>query len=381
MISREKHLLTQLVAFPTVSLQPNLGLIEFVRDLLMENGIQSNLIFDASRTRANLYASTGPLERPGILLSGHTDVVPAGETSWHSPPFDLTARDGKLFGRGTADMKGFIACAVLALIDASKKALREPLHLALSYDEEIGCIGIRSLIDLLEAAPVRPRLCLVGEPTSMRIATGHKGKTAMRAVCHGSHGHSALAPLYTNALHLGSDLVRSIRALQEAVADTGTRDNAYDVPYSTLHVGLMQGGKALNIVPSSCEIAFEIRNLPEDDPKVWIQAIRDKAERIGMETTGKRCIDIEITNAYPGLATSPTSPAVGFVDSLFPRANSKCKVPFGTEGGLFSTRLQTPTLVCGPGSIDDAHKPNEFVEIEQLRQCSAFLHRLVASLS
>ena len=224
------------------------------------------MVSDATGAKANLYATIGPADRPGVMLSGHTDVVPVDGQAWTHPPFALTRRDGRLYGRGAADMKGFVACALAAALRAARRRLRAPLHLALSYDEEVGCIGVRRLIDVLAEAPVRPAFCIVGEPTSMAVATGHKGKTALRATCVGREAHSALAPLAVNALHLGCDLVAAIRARQAEIAASGARDGDYDVPYTTLHVGRMSGGTALNIVPNRCEVEFEIRNLAADDP-------------------------------------------------------------------------------------------------------------------
>ncbi len=208
-----EEILAQLVGFDTVSFKPNMPLIHWVGSLLRDAGIDSTVIADASGHKANLYATVGPGDRGGVLLSGHTDVVPVDGQAWTRPPFALTAADGRLFGRGTADMKGFVACALSAMISASKQELTMPLHLALSHDEEVGCIGVHSLIDMLSAAPFRPRMCIVGEPTSMQVATGHKGKIGMRAVFTGREGHSALAPLAVNALHMGADFINEVRAL------------------------------------------------------------------------------------------------------------------------------------------------------------------------
>ena len=376
-------LLARLVAFDTVTLQPNLALIEAVRELLAAHGIASTLVRSEDGTRANLHASVGPADVPGVLLSGHTDVVPAAGQAWTVPPFALTERDGLLYGRGTADMKGFVACAVNAMLRASGRPLRRPLQLALSYDEEIGCVGVRRLLEVMETAPVRPALCIVGEPTSMQIATGHKGKMALRAVCQGLEGHSALAPRALNAIHLACDLVGAMRALQDALRARGARDPAYDVPYATVHAGCIHGGRALNIVPNECTVDFEIRHLAQDDPDALLAPLRQAADGIREQARRQAPaadIRIETVNAYPGLDTHPASEAVRFVESLLPAGTGRTKVAFGTEGGLFTRHLDVPVVVCGPGSIVQAHKPDEYVSRAQLAECDAFMERLAAAL-
>ena len=376
-------LLARLVAFDTVTLQPNLALIEAVRELLAAHGIASTLVRSEDGTRANLHASVGPADVPGALLSGHTDVVPAAGQAWTVPPFALTERDGLLYGRGTADMKGFVACAVNAMLRASGRPLRRPLQLALSYDEEIGCVGVRRLLEVMETAPVRPALCIVGEPTSMQIATGHKGKMALRAVCQGLEGHSALAPRALNAIHLACDLVGAMRALQDALRARGARDPAYDVPYATVHAGCIHGGRALNIVPNECTVDFEIRHLAQDDPDALLAPLRQAADGIREQARRQAPaadIRIETVNANPGLDTHPASEAVRFVESLLPAGTGRTKVAFGTEGGLFTRHLDVPVVVCGPGSIVQAHKPDEYVSRAQLAECDAFMERLVAAL-
>ena len=372
-------ILEKLVAFPTVSRDSNLGLISYVAEVLEEHGIAYELIHDAAGGKANLFATVGPKDRPGVMLSGHTDVVPVKGQAWTMPPFALTQHDGRLYGRGTADMKGFVACALRAMVMAARQPLKVPLHLALSYDEEVGCLGVRSLVGMLAEMPVKPWLCLVGEPTGMQVATGHKGKLAARATCCGREGHSALAPLALNALHLGCDFVGVLRDEQDRLAREGARDTDYDIPYTTVHVGKMSGGVALNIVPNRCEIDFEIRNIAADDADTLLSGLRMRAEEIvaGVaERVPEAAIEIDVTNAYPGLDTPVASPAVAFVKSLL-GANGTIKVAFGTEGGLFSRDVGTPTVVCGPGSMAQGHKPDEFVSIEQLRRCDAMLDALV----
>jgi acetylornithine deacetylase len=375
-------ILARLIGFDTTSSKPNRALMDWVQDLLAGAGIAAQIIPDASGGKANLYATIGPQDRPGVMLSGHTDVVPVDGQVWTRPPFVMTQAEGRLYGRGTTDMKGFVASALAAALVAARRPLATPLHLALSHDEEVGCLGVASLIDLLAQAPCRPAMCIVGEPTGMQVATGHKGKIALRATCTGREGHSALAPMALNALHLGADFLGVVRRLQDEVADTGLRDGDYDVPYTTLHVGKMQGGVQVNIVPNSCTLDFEIRNLAGDDPQALIDRLRAEADRITAPLTAafpEAAITIDRLWDYPGLGTPTSAPVVRFVKSLT-GANGTMKVAFGTEGGLFSARLGIPTVICGPGSMAQGHKPDEWVSVEQLARCDAMLAALLDRL-
>lgn len=377
-----RDILERLIGFDTVSSWPNMALMHYVRDLLAEAGIAATLIPNAEGTKANLYATVGPEGAGGVMLSGHTDVVPVDGQNWTRPPFALTEDGGRLYGRGTTDMKGFCACAIEAMIAARHRPLKVPLHLALSYDEEVGCMGVRSLVEMLEGAPVRPRFCIVGEPTAMQVATGHKGKVALRATCTGREGHSALAPLALNALHLAADFITALRALQARVADSGPKDGDYDVPYTTIHVGKMSGGVQVNIVPNSAVLDFEIRSLAEDDPEALIAALRDAAEGIVAPLRAEfpeAAIVVERLWDYPGLGTPTDTAVVNFVKGLT-GANGTMKVAFGTEGGLFSTRLGIPTVICGPGSMAQGHKPDEYVAVEQIDRCRAMLGALLDRL-
>jgi acetylornithine deacetylase len=377
-----REILERLLAFDTVSSRPNIALMDYVKGLLEGAGIAVVLVPDAGGGKANLYATTGPEGVGGVMLSGHTDVVPVEGQAWTKPPFALTEAEGRIYGRGAADMKGFVACAVAAMLEASSRPLRVPLHLALSYDEEIGCMGVRSVIDMLEAASVRPRFCIVGEPTGMQVATGHKGKVALRATCVGREGHSALAPLALNALHLAGDFLAAVRGLQAEVAATGPRDGDYDVPYSTLHVGKMSGGVQVNIVPNHAVLDFEIRSLAGEDVAGLIARLEAAAEGIVAPLRGEfpeAAIKVERLWDYPGLGTPSDAGVVNFVKGLT-GANGTIKVAFGTEGGLFDQRLGIPTVICGPGSMAQGHKPDEFVTVEQLERCEAMLGALIGRL-
>ncbi len=383
MTPRALDIFKRLIAFETVSSEPNMALIEYVRDLLATKGIESLIVRDETGKKANLFASTGPREQPGVLLSGHTDVVPAAGQAWTVPPFQATLRDGRIYGRGTCDMKGFIALAIDAMLDAADMTLTRPLQLALSHDEEIGCVGVRRLLDVLHLAPVRPFLCVVGEPTLMQFAVGHKGKSSYRTYCRGQEAHSSLAPRAVNAIHLASDFIAELRNSQKQVEQQGVRDDGYDIPYSTVHIGRIDGGKALNIVPNLCTLEFEYRNLPGDDPDQLLEQLRERAEvlvREARQLSGVAAIDIEIMNEYPALETHPSVEAVRMLHAFAEPGTRHIKVSYGTEGGLFAGRLNVPVVVCGPGSIEQAHKPDEFIEESQMNAGERFLQSLLGSL-
>ena len=379
--------LRDLIAFPTVSRNPNRALIEYCADYLRSIGAVVEIIAADSGDKANLYATIGPDMVPGVILSGHTDVVPVDGQLWTKPPFKAVVESGRVYGRGTADMKGFVAaalsCAGIAAQRHLQTPLQTPLHLALSYDEEIGCVGVRSLIEMLAAAPVKPAMCIVGEPTAMAIATGHKGKTAIEAACVGSAAHSALAPQAVNAIHLACDLIAQIRHLQDDMITDGAQDSAYDIPYTTLHAGLITSGVALNIVPDHAVVTFEIRNLAADDPEAILYRLRRAIAPV-IAVARKRAAEADIVfkviNNYPGLETSLDEAVVAMVAELTGR--DECiKVAFGTEGGLFSQRLGIPAVVCGPGSMEQGHKADEFVTLAQLDSCDAMLASLVDRLA
>ncbi len=373
------ELLDRLIAFPTVSRNSNLELIHFIQEHLDGHGVSSELIHDEEGGKANLHAVIGPEDVPGVMLSGHTDVVPVDGQNWSSDPFVMREEDGRHYGRGTADMKGFIASVLAAVPAMTARTLARPIHLAFSYDEEIGCIGVRRMTDVLADAPVKPAFCIIGEPTEMQVAIGHKGKTDAVCTCHGVESHSALAPKGLNAIYLASEMIAAIRDLQAHVMETGARDDHYAVPYTTLHVGVIDGGTALNIVPNACKFRFEIRNLLEDDPMALMAELEAKAAEIAgtyQDRFPTAKIDIAISNEYPGLNTAPDAEIVTFVKALT-GANDHLKVAFGTEGGLFRERLGLPTVVCGPGSMDQGHKPDEFIAASQLAKCDGFLSRLL----
>ena len=377
-----RELLERLVAFPTVSRNSNLELIEFVQAFLCGLGASCQMVRDQSARKANLYATLGPRDKSGIMLSGHTDVVPVDGQAWAGDPFALRQRGDRLYARGSADMKGFLACALAAAERAANRRFAVPLHLAFSYDEEVGCLGVRSLIDAMGGWAQRPHCCIVGEPTLLQTAIGHKGKTALKATCRGHAAHSANPAKGINAIQLASKLVGCVEALQAEVAANGRRDSAYEVPYTTLHVGVIAGGTSVNIVPDCCEIDLEIRNLEADDPARLIDRLREDGRSIVAASSrqGMRAeIELEVMNAYPALDTPADAAVVAMVASLTGQRET-FKVAFGTEGGLFSDRLGIPSIVCGPGSIDQAHKPDEFIAVDQMQRCDRLLDALIERL-
>ena len=375
--------LEKLIAFPTVSRDSNLGLIAYVQGVLDGFGISSTLVHNEEKTKANLWATIGPSNISGVALSAHTDVVPVVGQNWSADPFTMARRDGNLYGRGTADMKGFIACclAMAARLDQSK--LKSPIHFAFSYDEEIGCIGVRRLLDMLKTLPFRPRFCIVGEPTMLQVVTAHKGKLGFRVTAHGLEAHSSLAPIGVNAIYMACDLIGEIRRIQDDLAQHGERDGDYEVAYTTLHVGKMMGGEVMNIVPNLASFDFEIRYLPLDDNQAIVarikQAAEDVAQRYQNVYADARFVFADL-QSYPALDTPVDSEVVNFVRALT-GGNSTGKITFGTEGGLFQKELGIPAVVCGPGNIAVAHKPDEYVSEEQLALCDAMLDKLVERLS
>jgi acetylornithine deacetylase len=381
---RMEALLDRLVGFDTVSHRSNLPLVAWVRDLLAGAGVEAELIPDASGEKANLLAVIGPREVPGTVVSAHVDVVPAEGQPWTRPPFRLTAEGPRFYGRGTTDMKGFVACAVEAALAAAARPLAAPFILALSHDEEVGCRGVGSLIDRVAASLPRPRACLVGEPTSMRPVVGHKGKVALRTTARGRGGHSAAAPLALNAIHLAVEMVAAIRAEQARATAEGPFDPDCLVPHSTLHVGKVQGGVQVNVVADRCTLDWEIRSLAGDPPEARLARLADAAAAILAPQRAafpEAALETERLWDYPGLATDPCDPVVAWVRGLTGSAAPAGKVSFGTEGGLFAARLGVPTVVCGPGDMAQGHTPDEYIEREELARAQAMLARLVDGLA
>lgn len=375
-------ILERLVKFESVSVNSNLDIIDYIDNFLHTRGFSVHRIPSIDAKKSGIYAVLGPKECAGIMLSAHTDVVPVTGQPWTTDPFNMTLKHDRAYGRGTTDMKGYLA-SVLAMADkASHLKLREPMKIAFSYDEEIGCVGIQQMIGQLEETIGLPRACIVGEPTQMQVAVGHKGKAAIMATCNGQNGHSALAPNFVNALHLASDFITGIRSLQTEFATQGLQDSNYDIPYSTIHVGQLTGGIALNIVPDKAVLKLEYRHLLEDSSQELLKRIELIAEAVATpfrEQFPQAKIDINQYNTYPGLGVSKNDEIVSLVQG-FAQSEGCVKVPFGTEAGVF-TQAGIPTVVCGPGSMEgQGHKPDEYVELAQLQACDAMMDRVLAEL-
>ncbi|WP_047304923.1 acetylornithine deacetylase [Pseudomonas fluorescens] len=373
-----RELLAHLVGFATVSRDSNLELIGFIRDYLARHGVDSELIYNPQRTKANLFASIGPSDRGGVVLSGHTDVVPVEGQAWSVEPFVLSERQGRLYGRGTADMKGFIASVLAAVPGLTRRRLRLPVHLAFSYDEEVGCLGVRPMLERLQQRSHKPLLCLIGEPTELRPVLGHKGKLAMRCQVRGAACHSAYAPYGVNAIEYAARLIGKLGEIGSRLAQPEHHDPRFDPPFSTVQTGTIQGGRALNIVPAECQFDFEVRTLPGDDAQAVVEQLQGYAEAELLPQMQAVQADTGITlqplSAYPGLATAADSQAAELL-ALLSGSREFTTVAFGTEGGLFH-EAGIPTVVCGPGSMDQGHKPDEFISLEQLHGCDAMLRRL-----
>ena len=377
--ARAIAMIRRLVAFDTTSALSNLALIEDVKAYLAGYGIDSRLTFDEAHGKANLYATIGPKDKGGIVLSGHTDVVPVEGQVWATDPFEVVQKDGLLYGRGTSDMKSFIAIALAFVPEFLAKPLKTPIHFAFSYDEEVGCIGVRRLLDILEKQPVKPAACIVGEPTSMKPVVAHKGKKSTRCHVHGLECHSSLAPTGVNAVEFAAEIVTHLRGMAKRKRTEGPFDPGFDPPHTTVHTGLMHGGTALNIVPKDCYFDFEFRHLPEDDPEELLGEVRAFVETKLLPemhaidpATGVR---FEQISQIPGLDMKDDDPLTQLVMALS-GANSTGKVAFGTEAGLFQ-QVGIPTIVCGPGDIAQAHKPNEFIALSQVAKGEAFMRRLL----
>ncbi|WP_321847179.1 acetylornithine deacetylase [Paraburkholderia bannensis] len=378
-----RALLERLIGFATVSRDSNLELIVFIERYLAEFGIQSELFYNAERTKANLFATIGPRDRGGVVLSGHTDVVPVDGQAWTVEPFRLSARDGRLYGRGTADMKGFIASVLAAVPLFQSAGLKTPVHLAFSYDEEVGCLGVRPMLEQLAKRSHKPLLCLIGEPTELKPVLGHKGKLAMRCCVKGAACHSAYAPYGVNAIQYAARLIGQLDEIGTRLAAPEHRDERFDPPYSTVQTGLIRGGRALNIVPAECEFDFEVRALPGFDAQTVADELAQYAQKELLPTMRAVQPDTDIQwqplGEYPGLATPPESEAARLLAHISGSTDFGT-VAFGTEGGLFE-QAGIPTVVCGPGSMDQGHKPDEFIAETQLADCDAMLARLAKYLA
>lgn len=370
-------MLERLIAFPTVSRDSNLGMIEWIRDYLLGMGVRSRLTYDASGKKANLFATIGEGTKPGLILSGHSDVVPVDGQAWDSDPFKADIRDGLLYGRGAADMKGYIATALALTPQFLMARMDTPLHLALSYDEEIGCFGVHGMIKDLQEQGLRPAGCIVGEPTSMQPVIAHKGSYRFRCCVTGREAHSSYTNMGVNAIEYAARIIVYIRQMADRFAQLETRDYGFTVPYTTMQTGTIRGGIASNIVPKDCSFDFEARTMPGVDPAHLYEEVQKYAATLLPEmlrVEPNATIAFDWLASTPGLSTAEQA-AITRLAAQLSRHPDTASVSYGTEAGFFQ-QAGIPTVVCGPGSIEQAHKPNEFVALEQLAQCEAFMLRL-----
>jgi acetylornithine deacetylase len=374
-------LIRTLIGFDTTSRDSNLALIDWVRDYLAGHGIDSQLTFDDDRRKANLFATLpaqdGNATRGGIVLSGHTDVVPVDGQPWDTPPFEATQIGDRLYGRGTSDMKSFSAIGLAHVPVFLRRGLKRPLHFSLSYDEEVGCIGVRRLIADVSARGIKPAGCIVGEPTGMHLVVAHKGKKSYRCRVRGHEAHSSLTPRGVNAVQVACEIVTFLTRMAHRFRDRGGFDAAYDVPYTTVHTGVIHGGTALNIVPRDCSFDFEFRYLPFDDPDVLFAEVKRFAATLlpDMHAVNPATyIEFDQLTAMPGFDTHGGS-EIAEIGKACSGTHDFGKVSFGTEASLFHN-ADISTIICGPGHIEQAHQPNEWVSLEQLAQCEAFMGRL-----
>lgn len=371
--------LNDLVAFDTVSTNSNLELIDAVQVWLHQNQVDTKIIFGQNKTKANLFgvlhSATGD-DNGGIIFSGHTDVVPAQRAEWNTDPFSSTIQDNKIFGRGTADMKGFIAVALSLLPEIKKMHLSFPIYYALSYDEEVGCKGIGSLIAEVNNLKVKPKLCIVGEPTNMDLVIAHKGIQTYRCRIKGLAKHSSLTPLGCNAIDYAAKLICFIRDYAEKLSNSGLCDKNYDVPFSTISTDMVKGGIVHNMIPDCCEFVFETRNLPDINPEAFIKDIAFYIAELQAEMCNKyanAAITLEKISYSPCFNSS-----LDLTEDFFSKINNKKqirKAAYATEAGYFE-EIGIKTIVCGPGEISQAHQINEYVTIEQLNKCADFLQNV-----
>ena len=373
--------LRHLIAFPTVSKDSNLPLIDYVEEQLHQHQIPSRRVYNSAHNKANLFCTIGPQEQLGVVLSGHSDVVPIDNQPWDSDPFELTEREGKYFGRGTCDMKAFLAIILAKL--PNMKALHRPLHLVVTYDEEIGCLGAPSAIQAMQQEIAPPLGVIVGEPTEMTSVTAHKGIVVCRTKVRGWEAHSSQTHLGVSAVMVAAQLIQFLGNLAQNLAQRAPQDNGFEPAATTIHVGTIRGGMAVNIMARDCEFMWDIRHLPHEDPQSILQEFSDFTERVvlpQMRAIHPTCkVQTEMVAQAPGLAHHEQSPITELVQQLTNDASTN-RVAYAAEAGQFQA-AGWATVLCGPGSIRQAHQPNEFISQEQLQRGSDFLDALIEHLS
>jgi acetylornithine deacetylase len=374
-------LVKELIAFDTTSRDSNLGLIDHAQALLEKSGARCRRSYDASGKKANLFATLGPDGDGGFVLSGHTDVVPVDGQDWSSDPFKPEVRDGRLYGRGTCDMKGFIGVALSLVPELAKAKLKRPIHFALSYDEEVGCVGVTGLLDDLKAQNLKPALAIVGEPTLMKIVGAHKGGAKLVTRCCGREHHSSGPEKGANAVMMAGEFVTLLDSVwDELRADPDPR---FDPPHSTVQANVIHGGTAVNILAREAEVTWEYRCLPDRDPQKIIERVKSRAAAEILPKYQRRAAEAAFNTTlharYPGLTMDEESPAILLARELT-GANRIEAVAYGTEAGHFQN-YGIPAVICGPGSIDQAHRPDEFCALSELEACEAFLRKVIAKIS
>lgn len=376
------EILDRLISFASVSSESNLDIVSWIESYLSQHSVASRRIYDRSGRKASILATIGPTERPGIILSAHTDVVPVAGQDWSSPPFTATHKNSRVVGRGATDMKGFIASVLAHVPQFKASATETPIHIALSYDEEVGCVGAPDLVAEIAAAPIKPALCIVGEPTGLSIGHAHKGKVARRVIVSGRGGHSALPHRAANAVFAAARIASELEDLALRTARDGHRDPAFDPPYSTIHVGSLHGGTALNFVPDRATLEFEIRYVPGTDVAALLaetDAIISSA-RNGLKAQAPEAdISVEDMASYPALMTASDNPIIAVVQQLAGGTDEPTTVSFGTEAGLYA-QAGIPTVVCGPGDIGRAHKADEWIGLDELAASDRMMQRLASQL-
>nr|WP_321457135.1 acetylornithine deacetylase [uncultured Cohaesibacter sp.] len=381
-LERAKMHLGALIGYDTVSRHSNRELIDHVAETLEKLGADVNILPNEDGSKANLIARFGPADVPGVVLSGHTDVVPAEEDSWITPPFVADEREGRIYGRGACDMKGFVACVITAAETFSKADLQRPVYICLSYDEEIGCRGAPAIAEWLSSLKVTPELAIIGEPSEMKLITGQKGKIAMRAHVKGISGHSSFAPDHVNAVEYAARIIDTVAERAERYQAEGPFDNDFTVPHATMLTTTIHGGVATNVTPSNCRFTFELRSISGMDPEGDMKALLDSIDTDISAKMTARSEDCGVTwervFAYPAMGEARQTEAFRRYAHLMPEWGGK--VSYGSEGGIFENLGKIPSVIVGPGSIKQAHKPNEFIDIDQLDQCLNFFDALTIEL-
>jgi acetylornithine deacetylase len=375
MLMDVEEILARLVAFPSVVGTPNDAIMGWIRDHCQAAGAEVTVVPGPEGDRANLFATIGPREIPGYIISGHMDVVPAGEPDWHADPFLLRREGGRLYGRGTTDMKGFLACALAALPRLAALRLRQPIHLAFSYDEEAGCRGVPHLIAALSSLCEKPLGAIIGEPSRMRVVRAHKGKAAARLEVIGRSGHSSRPDLGLNAIHALAGVIAEAAAYGESLAK-GPRDGAFEPPCSSLQVGVVAGGQAVNIIPDRCVAEIEVRAVPGVSPAALLEPVKRRLYAL-------RDLGFDVAwhemSAYPALSAVKNGKLSAWMVELTGH-DPITAVSYGSEAGLYQ-QAGIDAIVCGPGDIGRAHRPNEYIELGELAECQTFIEAFAARLA